>query len=186
MRVWIGPYKHEGKRKEQVSIHDYDTWAMDHTLSLITLPMLKQLQATKHGAPSVDNEDVPENLRVSIEEYYQYKRTGETDPNFFKRWDYVLDEMIFAMTAIVYDDEDVEYNFDDETWSVSEIKSVGIGAAQLRLFPDEFGEMEDYELYEMTRTGERPRYDREKYEAREERINNGTRLFGKYFRSLWD
>lgn len=186
MKVWIGPYKDEGERKEQVSIHPYDTWSMDHTLALIALPMLKQLKETTHGAPSVDNEDVPENLQVSTEDYYQYKRTGETDPDFFKRWDYVLDEMIFAMTAIVHNDEDVYYDPEDSTWTLPEIESVGIGPAQLLLFPDEYGRTEEYEFYEMKRTGEYPRFDIEKHRAREDRINNGTRLFGKYFRSLWD
>jgi len=44
MKVCIGPYKEEGVRKENVHIHDYDTWNMDHTLALIALPMLKQLK----------------------------------------------------------------------------------------------------------------------------------------------
>ena len=42
-----------------VRIDRYDTWSMDHTLADIILPMLKQLDATKHGAPHVDDEDVP-------------------------------------------------------------------------------------------------------------------------------
>jgi hypothetical protein len=36
---------------------------MDHTLSHIVLPMLKQLKKDKHGSPLVDDEDVPEELR---------------------------------------------------------------------------------------------------------------------------
>ena len=47
---------------DYVKIDKWDTWGMDSSLSIIILPMLKQLQATKHGAPSVDDEDVPEGL----------------------------------------------------------------------------------------------------------------------------
>ena len=38
-----------------VKIDYWDTWSMDHTLSYIIVPMLKQLKATKHGAPYVDD-----------------------------------------------------------------------------------------------------------------------------------
>jgi len=47
------------KQKIEVRIDKYDTWSMDHTLSYIILPMLKQLRATKHGSPFTDDDDVP-------------------------------------------------------------------------------------------------------------------------------
>jgi hypothetical protein len=46
-----------------IKIDKWDTWSMDHTLSPIILPMLKQLKEVKHGAPNVEDEDVPEHLR---------------------------------------------------------------------------------------------------------------------------
>jgi dCMP deaminase len=51
MKVYLGPYKEN--RKEQIHIHDYDTWNMDDTLAMIIVPMLKQLKATKHGVEEV-------------------------------------------------------------------------------------------------------------------------------------
>ena len=67
MKVEIGPYNDDNvegfERKIVIHIDDYDTWSMDHTLAPIIAPMLKQLKATKHGAPFVDDEDVPEHLR---------------------------------------------------------------------------------------------------------------------------
>ena len=45
-----------------VKIDYWDTWSMDHTLSPIILPMLKQLKETKQGSPFVDDADVPEHL----------------------------------------------------------------------------------------------------------------------------
>jgi hypothetical protein len=50
-------------RRVKVRIDSYDTWSMDHTLAHIILPMLKQLQASKHGAPNVNDRDVPAELR---------------------------------------------------------------------------------------------------------------------------
>jgi hypothetical protein len=82
----------------QITIHEWDTWSMDITLSYIIVPMLIQLKDTKHGAPNVDCDDVPEELRPSEEWIKRYKYDGETDPYFFIRWDWILDEMIWAFT----------------------------------------------------------------------------------------
>lgn len=93
-------------RKIKIKIHHYDTWSMDHTLALIIHPMLVQLQATKHGSPVVDEEDVPENLRKSAAP--PVENTWDTDDNFHKRWDWVLNEMIWAFEQIADNDKDME------------------------------------------------------------------------------
>ena len=77
-----------------VKIDKWDTWSMDYTLSHIIVPMLKQLQETKHGAPCVDDEDVPVELR-SISAPAK-ENDYDIDDNHFKRWDWVLNEMIWA------------------------------------------------------------------------------------------
>lgn len=83
----------------QITIHNWDTWSMDHTLSYIIVPMLIQLKDTKHGAPNVDNDDVPEELRMPDGwKETHYNIDGETDEQFFNRWDWILDEMIWAFT----------------------------------------------------------------------------------------
>ena len=83
----------------QITIHDWDTWSMDHTLSYIIVPMPIQLKDTKHGAPNVDDDDVPEELRMPDGwKETRYNIDGETDEQFFNRWDWVLDEMIWAFT----------------------------------------------------------------------------------------
>ena len=106
MKVEIGEYPNNGEdQKVEVHIDKWDTWNMDYTLSYIILPMLKQLKATKHGSADVDNEDVPINLRASEEDVLKYKKLGETDPDFFKRWDWVLDEMIYAFECKANKDE---------------------------------------------------------------------------------
>ena len=92
------------KRKISVTIDNYDVWSMDHTLAHIIVPMLEKLYESKHGAPFVPNEDVPAHLH--IEDDRKYWENGETDDKFFERWDWVMDEMIFAFrTKLEYDHE---------------------------------------------------------------------------------
>ena len=78
--------------KVSVHIDDFDTWSMDHTLAYIIEPMLKQLKLTKHGAPNVDNKDVPKELRSEPAKH-------DICPTHFDKWDWVLDEMIFAFES---------------------------------------------------------------------------------------
>jgi len=67
---------------------------MDRTLALIVHPMLKQLNKSKHGAPFTDDEDVPENLRSTNAK--PKKNEWDTDSNHFKRWDWIMKEMIWV------------------------------------------------------------------------------------------
>jgi len=106
VKVEIGPYTDDGEdQKVEVHIDNYDTWSMDHTLAVIVLPMLKQLKETKHGAPEVDDLDVPRYLRRSAEEKTKYTTEGITDDLWFERWDWVLDEMIYAFDCKANKDE---------------------------------------------------------------------------------
>jgi len=106
---WVG---YSPKQRKSVKIHNYDTWSMDHTLAPIILPMLVQLRATKHGAPWVDMKDVPKELRATKKQLDAYNKNGETDTKFFDRWDWILDEMIWAFEQKCRDDwmEDYDYN----------------------------------------------------------------------------
>jgi hypothetical protein len=91
----VNLYLDNAKQTVDVRIDSWDTWSMDHTLADIILPMLKQLKETKHGAPYVDPKDVPIELRPEKQTKKQ-KDMGETDSTHFARWDWVLDEMIYA------------------------------------------------------------------------------------------
>ena len=95
MKVYMGKYPRRilgvmTKQIEYVKIDSWDTWSMDHTLAPIILPMLRQLIDTKHGAPFVDLEDRPEELRAERPTDY------DVDEFHFQAWDWVLDEMIYA------------------------------------------------------------------------------------------
>jgi len=113
----------DGKeRKIKVRIDRYDTWSMDHTLAPIILPMLKQLKETKHGAPIVDNVDVPEELRAPEDWYEKHSTMGEVDPKHFERWDWVMDEMIHAFEQKCKDDwQAYYYSYND--WDMEGMKA---------------------------------------------------------------
>lgn len=101
--LWVDSKR---KRKIRVRIDKYDTWSMDHTLAHIIHPMLVQLQKTQHGAGHVDDEDVPEELRSTS--CAPKQKDCSVDNNHFRRWDWVLSEMIFAFESHINDaDEDI-------------------------------------------------------------------------------
>jgi len=154
---------------DYVKIDRYDTWSMDHTLADIILPMLKQLNAEKHGAPHVDDEDVPMELQSWTS---PAKDEYDTDGNHFARWDWVMNEMIFAFECKV-----------DDTWQ----EKFSSGEHDMKSVPcnwDENGKPTIYSFEE----GPNHTYkcDFEGMQVVQKRITNGFRLFGKYFEALWD
>ena len=108
----------ESKRKRtiKIKIDRWDTWSMDHTLALIIVPMLKQLNEAKHGAPNTDDEDVPEHLRSTSAE--PKENEWDVDSNHFKRWDWIMNEMIWSFEQLVNDDDSQFWNpeFDKESY----------------------------------------------------------------------
>ena len=159
-----------------VKIDKYDTWSMDHTLSYMILPMLKQLQATKHGAPHVDDEDVPEELRSTSAPAKENEY--DVDSNHFKRWDWVLSEMIQSFECKVNDNWEEQYSsgvFDHIKVQVPD-----------RTYPNpETGVEEPLWLF---KEGPNHTYktDYDALRAHQLRNSNGYRLFGKYYEGLWD
>ena len=156
-----------------VKIDRWDTWSMDHTLAEIILPMLIQLRNDKHGSPAVDDEDVPEELRsVKKPKLKRAKGDIRNSPNVHAvdwdgsdehstihlKWDWVLNEMIWAFTQKVTDDD--EHQFFDHT---------GCG--------DTAPWSKDYVS---------PKVDWDGLKAHQARKTNGYRLFGKYYEGLWD
>ena len=98
------------EKKGYIKIEPWDTWSMEYTLAKIIYPMLKQLKKTGHGTPITNFEDVPEELRPTeiLEDQW------DTDSLFFKRWDWIMDEMIWAFREVAkgrtWDNYTQEYN----------------------------------------------------------------------------
>lgn len=122
MRVFIGKYDTEDDRKISVKLHKYDTWSMDSTLAYIIHPMLVQLKETKHGSPGVDDEDVPENIR-SIHSTTK-ENEWDSDSLVHDRWNWVLDEMIWAFKTINEDWEDEFHTPPVGEWSIDNFGAV--------------------------------------------------------------
>ena len=159
------------KRTEKIQIDPWDTWSMDSTLAPIILPMLKQLQANKHGAPMVDIKDVPKELHGKKLTKKQ-KDQGEVDDKHFERWDWILSEMIFAFEHLV-----------DDTWE----DQFSSGEYDLRSKVIEWDEEGKPKLYEMVEgPAHTHRLDLEGMQAVHARIDRGLLFFGKYYRNLWD
>ena len=154
------------KRTIKVQIDRWDTWSMDHTLGYIVLPMLKQLKATKHGSPFVDDKDVPAELRSTAAP--PKENDYDTDENHFKRWDWVLDEMIFAFETKAGSLEDWEDQFHTGEHDIQWKKLEG-GNSEMIRGPNDTS-----------------KYDMKGRKAYQKRISNGFRLFGKYYENLWD
>jgi len=165
-------------RNISVKIHDYDTWGMYETLSVIIAPMLRQLKETKHGYPLVDNKDVPVELRVKRPKNYYTRPTTDGDNTIeekeIAKWDWVIGEMIFAFEqyeARVM----VDYDWEDQFTSGEidmQMKEVELDGKTFHTL--EKGPNHTYEI------------DTEGMKAYTERIRNGFILFGKYYLSLWD
>jgi hypothetical protein len=187
MIVEIGPYTDgDAERIENIQIANYDTWNMDHTLAVIIYPMLIQLKETKHGAPAVDLEDVPPELRMEKTAYtgapVQYDLFYDDvekiqEELFFKRWDWVMEEMIFAFASKTVNEDWADQFHSGEFdiyWAPVDEEGNDVDEA-------------DAEYHEMRQgPNDTHVWDKEGYMAYQERISNGFRLFGKYYEALWD
>ena len=124
------------RRTQQVKVRidKWDTWSMDHTLAHIVLPMLVQLKATNHGYPS-----------------------GLTE----KKWDGIMDEMIWAFEQKLRDNWEGDY-YEYRELGMEEDKG-----------DNQFGLKLVWE-------------DEEGRAAHQKRMTNGFKLFGKYYENLWD
>jgi len=164
---WIESKRH---RQIYVRIDKYDTWGMDNTLAHIILPMLKQLKASKHGAPNTDDIDVPKELWSTNAEPKENEH--DTDSNHFKRWDYILDEMIFAFESKRDGTWQDKYSSGDIDWTSEPCEWDENGKA--KMFTMGHGPKHTYKC------------DYEGMEVEQRRISKGFKLFGKYYENLWD
>jgi len=180
-KAWMKFLDFVHPRINYVRIDRYDTWNMDSTLADIILPMLKQLQATKHGSAIVDMEDVPEHMRTIDHEnwesqqafdFYHEPDVPKTQCDIHDRWAWVLAEMIFAF------EHKVDLSWEDDFYS-GKIDHKTVACAW-----DENGKATMYQWED----GPNHTFhiDMAGRQIVQDRIANGFRLFGKYYEGLWD
>lgn len=174
--------KLRGERTIKVRIDPYDTWSMDVTLAHIILPMLKQLKETKNGSPMVDDEDVPPHMRHSDPRDCDGIPSEWGGDNWVHyKWEWVLNEMIFAFEARINDDwQDQFYHGEPEYVHKAIDKKDWEGE------PAMADDLEDQTWYKMEQINPDYWVDYDGMKVYNERIENGYRLFGKYYRGLWD
>lgn len=139
------------KRKIDIQIDNYDVWNADDTLALIITPVLKKLKEQKHGYPFVDLGDVPEHVRTLSDS---------------ERWDWVLNEMIWAFEQHSTDWEAQFYSGDPD---IRFEKEPDTGYSTMVRGPND--------TFKVDKEGMNNAY---------KRMENGRILFAKYYQSLWD
>ena len=166
------------ERPVRVHIDPSDVWDANTTLAHIILPVLEQLRETKQGAPFVDKEDVPKELHDKKLTKKQ-KENGEVGENHFARWDYVLDAMIWSFREIVNDTPGEEEFFTGESDTVW---------TRVDVHGNEVDKDYDGQIYYRMDRGpnDTREIDFEGLDAYNERIDYGLRMFGRYYRGLWD
>jgi hypothetical protein len=150
---WVNDHKH---RTEYVKIDYYDAWNANHTLALIILPVLKSLKEKKHGSGIVDLGDVPDELWPK---QLAGPSNNYSDDTVHERWNWVLDEIIWAFEQEVKDDDESQFYDHSEATDPND---------------------------DLTAQVSKIKVDRDGLEAHQLRKANGLRLFGKYYQSLWD
>ena len=91
MKINITEPQDDGYQDIDVNIEPWDTWALDYTLALITIPALEQLRDTMHSWP---------------------KNHFET----FEEWVEALNKMIDSFENVIHDENTgIEY-WTDERW----------------------------------------------------------------------
>jgi hypothetical protein len=177
MKVNLGKFPKNGDRKISVVIEKHDTWSLDHTLASIIYPALLQLKATKHGVPA-DFAEVGGEDYTDQDSFDFYKDSQQESFEIAcKRWDEVLDKMIWSFEQILKDNYDELYHHGKTEYDW--IKSDKQFANPLT------GKMED--TFQMVdKDPEAHWYDAEGHKLHEARIQEGLELFGKYYQNLWD
>ncbi len=158
--VWLDKKR---KRKIEIRVDKYDVWSMDQTLAHIIVPMLKKLRENSNHCCVVENKDVPKHLRKPI----RYPVDDETLLANIAKWEWVLDEMIWAFEQHLNDD-----------WQEIYFK----GEVDFQF------EKKDNELTTSLVPGPNHTFtiDKEGILAHRNRMLKGRMLFAKYYEHLWD
>jgi hypothetical protein len=192
--VWINK---KFDRKIKVKIHNYDTWGMDNTLAYIILPMLKQLKATKHGSPYVDQDDLPVELRLTkreqkvFDEGHWNKKLKATEEEidavskkFHSQFDWIMDQMIWSFEQELDEEEGRKSYYDP--YLPGEVVEPPMKHHIIK----HDGEVVETDSPFTWDTEEWRRkmgkYNKDKHKIYADRKQLGFTLFGKYYQSLWD
>lgn len=101
---WID--KRFNTRHIDIEIDDYDTWNAEHTLAMIIHPVLVKFRKNINSFPTnFDDTDIPKTV---------YDKFDKKDEISLKKWEWILDEMIWAFSQILEEDYESTYFSLDE------------------------------------------------------------------------
>jgi hypothetical protein len=117
------------RRKVSVVVEDHDVYNTTETLAIIIVPTLIKSLENYDNYRSVDNVDLPEELRSKGQRVTEFTSDGLENPLFRKRWEWVISEITSAFSA-----------FDDDSLSRDKPNSPRVKNG-LRLFSKYFSRM---------------------------------------------
>lgn len=159
--------------KRVIKIDKWDTWGMDSTLAPIIVPMLKQLKETKHGVPCEFAHVGGENWDSQLSfDWYAEDTNKLFEEHAERRWNEVMDKMIWSFEQIILKEESGAY-FEDywEPMTKEEIEE------KMRDPSSVYHSLKFEPAYKINDL---------KYEVYHTRLREGLELFGKHYQSLWD
>ena len=176
MKVRLGNYLKTKERKVDIEIEHFDTYSLDHTLALIILPALIQYKNENNGIPT-EFSDVggePSALQESFDFYTETH--DEAFEEAVRKWDEVIDKMIWSFQQIVEDNYREKYQHGKMEWDWEE-------SEEIITSPLTGGTCKSFKLIDLNPDDHW--LDMEGLDLHEKRIQEGLDLFGKYYRNLW-
>ena len=147
---WLARLLRLKNPKIKIKLRPSDTWSIDYAVAPLLLALMKQFKAATVSIAAIENEDAPEELR-SDEAYSN------------ERYNWFLDEVIWALEQTLIDWEDQYYTGDPDI----EFQDNADGTVEIVHKDTNF------------------KVDYEGVEAHQNRMQNAMMLFGKYFYTLW-
>lgn len=165
MKVNLDLYTEDKPSTIEVLIEPRDLWGLDHALAHIIHPALVALNKVKQGAPYTEDSDVPEHLQSTSAPPVEFEY--ETDDLHFARWDWIMQEMIwaFGQIATAQKDAPVPYKHVGEMQTRDNPDgSCTLLNTGLETIPEKMQELLEYNA----------------------RVQHATMMFGKYYNHLFD
>lgn len=178
MKVNIGKYPKTKPQRVSVEIERHDTWNMAYTLAYVIYPMLLKLREEKVGVPSVLTEDVGGEDYVAQSSFDFYKESSNAAFEVAcKRWDDILDKMIWSFGQLIEDDWESQYHHGhaEYDWVKSD-----------KLYPNPISGVMEATYQMVDKNPDEHWFDSVGHQEHAKRIQEGFDLFGKYYQNLWD
>jgi hypothetical protein len=177
MKVKIGKYQNNDRKKVDIHIDKYDSWNASHTMAYVILPILLQLRDTANSIPASFGDNGMEGIDGQMTFVFYQTSHNEAFDQCVKNWEEVLNKMIWSFQQLVHDDYDELYHHGTAQYSWRETDETYLDPITKKL----------EKTYEMIDTNPNEHwYDIEGHRLHEQRIQEGLELFGKYFTNLWD